>query len=77
MKPGPRQLKALKTLNSNERRGHAPLTRTELGARMGITKVSAHLLINKLEVAGLVTRVTGGHRNVFMTDAGRRLCQPT
>lgn len=74
---GPRQLKALKTLHSNECRGHAPLTRTELGARMGITKVSAHLLINKLEAAGMVTRVTSGHRNVFMTDAGRLLCQPT
>jgi DNA-binding MarR family transcriptional regulator len=65
-----RQFTALKHLAKNENQGYAPLSRSELGARMGITRVSAHLLINKLEKAGFVTRVPGTWRNVYLTQAG-------
>lgn len=67
---GPRQLQALKLLAKNEKPGREPLTRSELGTRLGITKVSAHLLVVKLEAAGLVQRTPGAWRNVLVTQRG-------
>ena len=50
--------------------GNSP-TRSEIGARMGITKVSAHLLINKLKNDGLVVTVGNSWRNLRITSTGK------
>lgn len=63
---GPRQLAALRYIAS---RKTSP-TREEIGRRLGITKVSAHLLVHKLAAAGLVGRVGLRHRSVWVTPAG-------
>jgi SOS-response transcriptional repressor LexA len=62
---GPRQREALAAIQSHWRAyGEAP-TREELGRALGgITKVSAHLLVRKLQAAGLVTVAPGMRRNV-------------
>lgn len=52
--------------------GKSP-TRTELGKRLGITKVSAHLLVDRLESAGLVVTHPGVWRNIEVTDAGAKV----
>lgn len=65
---GPRQRAALRYIAS---RKESP-TRSEIGRRLGITAVSAHLLVDKLIAAGLVQRIPGGWRNLGVTDAGMR-----
>ena len=61
---GPRQLEALNAIRAHWRAyGEAP-TRTELGKALGVTKVSAHLLVRRLQQAGLVVVTPGMHRNV-------------
>lgn len=52
--------------------GKSP-TRTEVGRALGISKVSAHLLIDKLERAGLVVTHPGVWRNIEVTDAGAKV----
>lgn len=47
-------------------------TRSEIGRHLGITRESAHLLVNKLIAAGLVGRFRGiGWRNLYATETGR------
>jgi DNA-binding transcriptional regulator LsrR (DeoR family) len=61
---GPRQQAALAAIQAHWRAyGEAP-TRAELGRTMGISAVSAHLLIKKLASAGLVVLAPRLHRNV-------------
>jgi hypothetical protein len=50
--------------------GEAP-TRTELGCRLGITGVSAHLLVRRLQAKGLANVCPRVHRNVELTDVGQ------
>lgn len=64
----PRQHAALVVIKKHWRAyGEAP-TRTELGRALGITKVSAHLLIRKLQARGLVHVVPHKHRNVEVVE---------
>jgi Mn-dependent DtxR family transcriptional regulator len=49
--------------------GKSP-TRSELGRRLGITKVSAHQLVAKLERAGMVVTHPGVWRNIEVTAEG-------
>ncbi len=63
---GPRQHKALRYYA----RRKTPPTCTELGKHLGITKVSAHLLVRKLRAQGLVERVGPGWRNTVITQSG-------
>lgn len=51
---GPRQLAALAAINSYWKHYSEAPTRSELGRALGISKVSAHLLIQKLARSGLV-----------------------
>lgn len=53
--------------------GKSP-TRTEVGRAMGITKVSAHLLIDKLERSGLVVTHPGCWRNIELTAVAAPTC---
>lgn len=65
---GGRQLDALNAIRAHWRSyGEAP-TRTELGKALGVTKVSAHLLVRRLQRAGLVVVTPGMHRNVEAID---------
>jgi Mn-dependent DtxR family transcriptional regulator len=66
---GERQCTALKLLAAAQKRNDT-LTRAELGRLMGISRVSAHLLVDKLEAAGMVLRAYVGWRNVHVTEAG-------
>lgn len=61
---GPRQLAALRMISAHwKAHGEAP-TRAELGSALGITAVSAHLLIGKLHRDGLVIVAPRLHRAV-------------
>lgn len=61
---GPRQRAALRAIASHWRaHGEAP-TRAELGRALGITAVSAHLLVGKLHRDGLVIVAPRLHRGV-------------
>jgi DNA-binding MarR family transcriptional regulator len=61
----PRQYDCLQAIAKHWRAyGEGP-TRSELGRALGITKVSAHLLVEKLHAAGLVIRQRGAHRGVM------------
>ena len=61
-----RQAACLEAIRAHWRQyGQAP-TRTELGRALGITKVSAHLLVGKLAAAGAVVIIPGGWRNVHL-----------
>jgi DNA-binding MarR family transcriptional regulator len=46
-------------------------TRTEIGNHLGITKVSAHLLVDKLKRDGYVYAERGHHRNLVLTKKGK------
>lgn len=60
----PRQQAALDAIRAHWRAfGEAP-TRAELGRALGVSKVSAHLLVCKLAAAGHVTVAPRVHRNV-------------
>jgi DNA-binding MarR family transcriptional regulator len=63
---GPRQRAALRYLAG---RKTSP-TRSEIGRHLGITKVSAHLLVDKLIDGQLVARIPGGWRNLYVTKTG-------
>ena len=63
---GSRQLATLRYLAQRET---AP-SRSEIGRHLGITRVSAHLLVDKLIAAHMVTRVPGGWRNIYVTPLG-------
>lgn len=67
---GDRQLEALRCIDEHIRSFHEPPTRSELGRRLNVSAVSAHLLIDKLQAAGLVARARGRHRNVWVTAKG-------
>lgn len=59
-----RQRAALRAIRAHWRAfGEAP-TRAELGRALGITRVSAHLLVRKLHGRGLVRVEAGRWRNV-------------
>lgn len=61
---GPRQQQALAAIAGHWRAfGEAP-TRAELGRAMGISAVSAHLLVQKLARDGLVILASKMHRGV-------------
>lgn len=61
---GDRQADCLRVIRNHWRAyGEAP-TRAELGRALGITAVSAHLLVQKLERDGLVRVTPGTWRNV-------------
>lgn len=61
---GPAQHRCMAAIASHWRAfGEAP-TRAELGRAMGITTVSAHLLVRKLARDGLVIVVPRMHRGV-------------
>ena len=64
---GKRQAACLRVIRQHWRRyGESP-TRGEIGAALGITKVSAHLLVQKLARDGLVRVTPGTWRNVEPT----------
>ena len=61
---GARQAAALRAIRQHwNAYGESP-TRTELGKVLGITPVSAHLLVGKLARDGLVVVAPRKHRNV-------------
>ena len=61
---GARQRAALRAIAGHWRaHGEAP-TRAELGRALGITAVSAHLLVRKLHRDGLVIIAPRAHRSV-------------
>lgn len=61
---GARQRPALRAIGAHwKAHGEAP-TRAELGRALGITAVSAHLLVHKLHRDGLVVLVPRAHRGV-------------
>ncbi len=63
----PRQRQCLDAIRAHWRAfGEAP-TRAELGRALGITAVSAHLLVKKLAAAGHVVLAPRVHRNVEPT----------
>ena len=62
-----RQDECLAVIVNHWRAYHEAPTRSEIGRAMGITRVSAHLLIAKLEAAGRVTTTPGYWRNVEPT----------
>ena len=69
---GPRQRAALRYLAG---RKTSP-TRSEIGRHLGITRESAHLLVDKLIAAQLVGRFHGaGWRNLYVTGAGREVLE--
>jgi DNA-binding IclR family transcriptional regulator len=63
---GPRQIAALRIIA----RAKQPPTRSELGRRLGITRESAHLLVDKLIAQRLVSRTPATHRNIYATESG-------
>lgn len=69
-----RQFECLALIRTACRTGQPP-TRSELGAALGITKVSAHLLVNKLREKGYVAITHTGWRNVEPTQSGWRVTQ--
>lgn len=46
---------------------------SELGTRMGIDRVSAHLLVKKLQADGLVATSGNGWRNLRITATGQAI----
>jgi DNA-binding MarR family transcriptional regulator len=62
----PRQYDCLQAIASHWRAYNEGPTRSELGKALGITKVSAHLLVDKLCAQGLVTRERGVHRGLTL-----------
>jgi len=64
-KPAPLRQQAALTAIARHWKAYAEApTRAELGRALGITKVSAHLLVKKLARDGLVHVEPGKHRNV-------------
>ena len=64
-KPAPtRQQAALRAIRAHWQAFNEAPTRSELGRALGITRVSAHLLVKKLARDGLVHVEPGKHRNV-------------
>ena len=63
---GARQLAALRYV---AKRKTSP-TRSEIGRHLGISRVSAHLLVDKLIAAQLVYRTPGSWRNIYVTERG-------
>ncbi len=59
-----RQAQCLQVIRNHWRIYSEAPTRTEIGHALGISKVSAHLLVKKLERDGLVRIVPGCWRNV-------------
>lgn len=60
----PRQQDCLAAIRAWWANFHESPTRAELGRALGINKVSAHLLVTKLEAAGHVTTHPGMWRNI-------------
>ena len=61
---GARQSAALRAISAHWKAYDEAPTRAELGRALGITAVSAHLLIGKLQRAGLVVVAPRAHRGV-------------
>lgn len=61
-----RQAECLRAIRRHWRAYQCSPTRAELGRELGITKVSAHLLVTKLEAAGHVVTLPGGWRNIVV-----------
>jgi DNA-binding IclR family transcriptional regulator len=66
---GRRQAAALRYIA----RRKTPPTRSEIGRHLGITRVSAHLLVDKLVSAQLLARDGLGWRNLRVTESGRTM----
>lgn len=67
-----RQAECLRHIVKHFRSWEEYPTRSEIGRSMGIDKVSAHLLVKKLEADGLVLLLVGnGWRNLRVTRAGQ------
>lgn len=71
---GPRQLAVLRYLAQCKE--DTP-SRSEIGRHLGVTRVSAHLLVDKLLDAGLVSRVPGVWRNLYVTKLGQQILKET
>lgn len=67
---GPRQQQALRTIMEFMVRFDRPPTRDELGKKLKVSKVTAHLLVKKLERDQLVVLEQGTHRNIRLTYSG-------
>lgn len=66
----PTQANCLRAIAGHWRAFNESPTRTELGIVLGITKVSAHLTVRRLERDGLVVTHPGKWRNIELTQAG-------
>ena len=67
-----RQIKCLEFIRGYINAFEQSPTRTELGKHLGITKVSAHLLVDKLKRDGYVYTEPGHHRNIVLTKKGKK-----
>lgn len=61
-----RQAECLRAIRRYWRANQISPTRSELGRELGITRVSAHLLVAKLEASGHVATIPGGWRNIVL-----------
>ena len=68
-KPAPRQFRCLKIIRNVCAKNERP-TRSYLGSMLGISRVSAHLLVQKLKLHGYVFIIPGGWGNVAPTEKG-------
>lgn len=68
-----RQFECLSAIRAHLRAYQESPTRSELGRKLGITRISAHLLVKKLQAQGLVSIVGAGWRNVQLTERGWRV----
>ena len=66
----PTQSNCLRAIAGHWRAFSESPTRAELGIVLGITKVSAHLTVRRLERDGLVVTHPGKWRNIELTAAG-------
>lgn len=71
----PRLVACLAAINSYWSKHHQAPTREELGDALGICKVSAHLLVERLHDKGLVDVYPRIWRNVELTEDGARVLE--
>lgn len=68
---GPAQARALAAIEAHWAEFSESPTRVELGRALGITPVSAHLLVHKLAKAGAVDVVPRIHRGIGLALAAK------
>lgn len=69
-KPPLRQMEALSYIKGFLTAYKQSPTRSEIGRHMGISRISAHLLINKLKRDGYISVEHESWRNLVVTDKG-------